>query len=124
MFQTVTGVRIYTDCILFVNATIVNIILKKKILLKIVINITELKIGKKQKNLAGFKNFVVTLFIYRTENCVAYIFIFWRERLGLIPESVKSAQVSIDLSLIKACIVCLGASRGNGLRQLVEPERY
>ena len=50
---------------------------------------------------------------------------FWRWILGLIPESVISkTKVAIDSSLIQPCSMCLGASRGDGLCQLVVPEQY
>ena len=43
----------------------------------------------------------------------------WQDRVGLIPESTKLAQVAINLTPMQTCTVCFGASHCNGLHQLI-----
>ena len=62
--------------------------------------------------------------LHRRDGRVGVVLAFWRRKLGSISESVKSAQVTIDLPPMQSCTVCLGTNRCNGFSRLATPKRY
>ena len=61
---------------------------------------------------------------HRSDGRVIDVFSFWCGRLVRSPIHSEFTQVSIVLLSIQLCTVCLGASHGDELRQLVTPSWY
>ena len=45
----------------------------------------------------------------------------WRRKLSSIPKTIKFTLAAIDFPPMQLCTLYLGASHGDGLRQLVTP---
>ena len=65
-----------------------------------------------------FSKFPENNFVNGPNGQVVDVLAFRRERPGSHPNSIKLTQVAIDLTPLQRCTVSVGASCGNGLRQL------